>query len=97
MHFEIMGIVSQLEKTEGDWRKAATSSPAPPHGSSSGHTQKPSSARPTQLNANIEQTTAATDAKVAIVFADRITKTFCGKQSNSVHRLVLNDGENSPR
>jgi hypothetical protein len=62
----------------------------------SGHTQKPSNARPTQLNANIEQTIAATDAKVAIVFADRMTRTLCRRQSNSVRRLVLNNGENSP-
>jgi hypothetical protein len=40
--------------------------------------QKPSSARPTQLNANIEQAIAATDAKVAIVFADLMTKPFAG-------------------
>ena len=37
------------------------------------HTQNPSSASPTQLNATIEQTTAATDAKVAIAVAERIT------------------------
>jgi len=41
-----------------------------------GPAQKPSSARPTQLNANIEQTTAATDAKVAIVFAERMIRTL---------------------
>jgi hypothetical protein len=36
--------------------------------------QKPSSASPTQLNAKIEQATAATDAQVAIVLADRMLK-----------------------
>jgi hypothetical protein len=45
----------------------------------------------------MEQTTAATDAKVAIVFADRMTRFLCRQQSNSVQRLVLNNGENSPR
>jgi hypothetical protein len=40
----------------------------------SGHTQKPSSARLTQLNANMEQTIAAADAKRAIAFADRMTR-----------------------
>jgi hypothetical protein len=57
-------------------------------------TQKPSSARPTQLNANIEQMTVA---QVAIVFADSMTKTLWRRQSNSVQRLVLNNGESSPR
>jgi hypothetical protein len=61
------------------------------------HLQKPSSARPTQLNANIEKTIAATDAKVAMVFADSMTRTLCRQQSNSVQRSVLNNGENSPR
>jgi hypothetical protein len=42
-----------------------------------GQTQKPSSARPTQLNANIEQPIAATDAKVAIALTDRMTRTPC--------------------
>jgi hypothetical protein len=32
--------------------------------------QKPSSARPTQLNANIEEAIAATDAKVTMVLTD---------------------------
>jgi hypothetical protein len=40
--------------------------------------QKPSSARPIQLNANIEQAIAATDANVAIVFTDLMTKPFAG-------------------
>jgi hypothetical protein len=57
-------------------------------------TQKPSSASPTQLNANNEQTSAATDAKVAIVLADRMTKIPCRKPSNSGQRSVPNDGEN---
>jgi hypothetical protein len=38
--------------------------------------QKPSSARPTQLNAKIEQATAATEAQVAIVLAERMIKPF---------------------
>jgi hypothetical protein len=41
--------------------------------------QKPSSARPTQLNTKIEQTTAATDAMAAIVFVERMTRTRCEK------------------
>jgi len=32
------------------------------------HSQKPSSARPTQLNASIEEAIAATDTKVTMVF-----------------------------
>jgi hypothetical protein len=61
------------------------------------HPQKPSSARPTQLNANIEKTIATTDAQVAMVFADCMTRTLCTQQSNSVQRTVLNHGENSLR
>jgi len=45
---------------------------------SSGRAQKPSSARPIQLKANRQQPNAATDAKVAIVFADDMTRTLCG-------------------
>src|SRR5258708_4006974 len=44
----------------------------------SGHTQKPSSASPTQLNASIEQAIAATDAKVAMAFTECMTKPFAG-------------------
>ena len=44
---------------------------------SSGHAQKPSSARPTQLNANIEQATTATDANVTTAFAEPMTRTLC--------------------
>jgi hypothetical protein len=44
----------------------------------SGHTQKPSSASPTQLNASIEQAIAATDAKVAMAFTDCMTKPLAG-------------------
>jgi hypothetical protein len=40
-----------------------------------GRTQKPSRASPTQLNANIEQAIAATDAKVAIALIDRMGRT----------------------
>jgi len=43
----------------------------------SGHAQKPSSARPTQLNANIEQATTATDANVTTAFAEPMTRTLC--------------------
>jgi hypothetical protein len=56
--------------------------------------QKPSSARPTQLNAKIEQATAATDAQVAIVLAERMIKTLRAKPSNSVRPSLLNHGEN---
>jgi|tagenome__1003787_1003787.scaffolds.fasta_scaffold20564141_2 hypothetical protein len=56
--------------------------------------QKPSSARPTQLNAKIEQATAATEAQVAIVLAERMIKTLCAKPSNSVRPSLLNHGEN---
>jgi len=38
--------------------------------------QKPSNARLIQLNANIEQTIAATDAKVVIAFTDRMNRTL---------------------
>jgi hypothetical protein len=49
-------------------------------------TQKPSSASPTQLNANNEQTSAATDAKVAIVLADRMTNPLW-----KTHQTLTND------
>ena len=42
-----------------------------------GCAQKPSSARPTQLNANRQQTAAATEARVVIVLADDMTRTLC--------------------
>jgi hypothetical protein len=48
------------------------------HQDYTGQTQKPSSARPTQPNANIEQTIAAADAKVAIAFTDLMTRPFGG-------------------
>jgi len=65
------------------------------HRAASGRrTQKPSSASPTQLNANIEQTSAATDVQVAIVLADRMTKIPCKTPSNSGQRSVPNNGEN---
>jgi hypothetical protein len=54
---------------------------------SSSHAQKPSNARPTQLNANIEQTTATTDAKVAIVFAERMTGPFVGNDQTLSNNL----------
>jgi mannose/fructose-specific phosphotransferase system component IIA len=99
MQFEIIMTVDGEEETElakGRRSLAKTATWHQNH-SNSGHIQKPSNARPTQLNANIEQATAATDAKVAIVFVDRMTGTPCRQQSNSVRRLVLNNGENSPR
>jgi hypothetical protein len=46
----------------------------------SGRAQKPSSARPTQPNANRQQTTAATDAVAAIILADNMTEPFLGPQ-----------------
>ena len=67
------------------------------HRASSGHTQKPSSARVTQLNASIEQTIAAADANVAIAFTDRMTGTLCRRRSNSVRQSVLNHGGIQPR
>jgi hypothetical protein len=74
MHFEIMVIVLP----RGNQRSVLTL--APPHCTriTQVKTQKPSSARPTQPNANIEQTIAAADAKVAIAFADLMTRTLCG-------------------
>jgi hypothetical protein len=41
--------------------------------------QKPSNARPIQLNANIEEAIAATDAKVAIVLINGITEPHVGR------------------
>jgi hypothetical protein len=63
----------------------------------SGPSQKPSSARPTQLKANIEQTIAASDAQVAIAFTDRMTRSPCRQRSNFVRRILLNRGDNSPQ
>jgi hypothetical protein len=63
---------------------------------SSGRAQKPSSARPIQLKANRQQPNAATDARVAIVFADDMTRTLCGPPMHSVEGLVLKNGKNSP-
>jgi hypothetical protein len=64
--------------------------------SSSARAQKPSSARPTQLNANSEQTTAVTDATAAIAFADDMSRILVR------HQILSNDfcskmAENSPR
>jgi hypothetical protein len=39
--------------------------------------QKPRSARPTQLNANIEQAIAANDARVVIALTKRMSKVLC--------------------
>ena len=57
--------------------------------------QKPSSARPTQLNANIEEAIATTDAKVTMVLTDGITEPRCRQRSHSAGRRLLNDGDNS--
>jgi hypothetical protein len=56
------------------------------------HTQKPSRARLTQLNANIEPTIAAADANVAMVFTDRMTKTLDSQRSNTARQSALNHG-----
>jgi hypothetical protein len=56
--------------------------------------QKPSSARPTQLNANTEEAIAATDAKVAMVLTDDITEPRFSRRLNSVERLLSNQGSN---
>jgi hypothetical protein len=61
------------------------------------HAQKPSSANPTQPNANIAQPIAATDANVAMAFADRMTKTPCMNRPHSDQRLLLNHGKNRAR
>jgi hypothetical protein len=60
----------------------------------SGQPQKPSSARPIQLTANIEQAIAATDARVAMVFVGTMTKSPFRQSQNSVQRLLLNQGDN---
>jgi len=39
--------------------------------------QKPRSARPTQLNANIEQAIAANDARVVIALTKRMSRVLC--------------------
>src|ERR1700690_2488018 len=74
-----------------------SSSAAPPgiH-AKSGRAQKPSSARPIQLNANRQKTAAVTDAKVVIVLADSMTKTLCWLPGHPAQRLVLKHGRNSP-
>src|SRR5712675_1336256 len=73
MHFEIIVIILQ----RCNQRSVLTLAP-PLHQDYTGQTQKPSNARPTQPNANIEQTIAAADAKVAIAFTDLMTRTLCG-------------------
>jgi hypothetical protein len=57
------------------------------------HTQKPSSARLTQLTANIEPTIAAADANVAMAFMDRMIKTLDSQRSNIVRQSAPNHGE----
>jgi hypothetical protein len=61
------------------------------------HRQKPSRARPTQLNTNTEEAIAATDAKVAIALTDDITELRFRRRLNSVERLLPNQGGNSSR
>jgi hypothetical protein len=74
MHFEIMVIALQ----RGNQRSGLTLAPPIAPKFTQVKTQKPSSARLTQPNANIEQTIAAADAKVAIAFTDLMTRTLCG-------------------
>jgi hypothetical protein len=57
------------------------------------HTQKPSSARLTQLTANIEPTIAAADASVAMALTDRMTKTLNSQRFNTVRQSAPNHGE----
>jgi hypothetical protein len=68
--------------------------PVPSHRQQFGSTQKPSSARPIQLNAKSEQAIAATDARVAMVFVGTMTKSPFRQSPNSVQRLLLNHGDN---
>jgi hypothetical protein len=56
--------------------------------------QWPSSARPTQLNTNIEDAIATTDAKVTIVLTVSITEPRCSQRLNSVERLLFYQGGN---
>jgi hypothetical protein len=56
------------------------------------HRQKPSSARPTQLNAKIEEAIATTDAKVAIALTDDIPESNSKQRSNSAQWPLLNQG-----
>jgi hypothetical protein len=71
MHLEIMVTVRKLAKA---WRTSGISSPKE---LVQLYLQKPSSARPTQLNTKIEQTTAATEAIAAMAFPERMTRTRC--------------------
>jgi hypothetical protein len=72
MHLQIIGAISAFSTGRSSAQAAHM------HGKENwfNHTQNPSSARPTQLKAKIEQATAATDAQVAIVLAERMTKPF---------------------
>jgi hypothetical protein len=63
------------------------------HPPDAGRAQKPSSARLTQPNANRPQTTAATDARVLIAFADDMTAPSVTDEKHSVRRCQLKDGE----
>jgi len=74
MHFEIIVITLK----HGNQKRRSV----PAQGChNSDHTQKPSNARLTQLNANIEQTIAAADANVAIALTDRMTEPFVGNDA----------------
>jgi hypothetical protein len=92
MHCEIIVFASQ----RGNQRREVAIRHQHAGTAASGSPQKPSSARPTQLNANIEQTIAANDAQVAIAFTDRMTRSPCRQRSNFVQRILLNHGDNSP-
>jgi hypothetical protein len=54
--------------------------------------QKPSSARPTQLTANIDEAMAAIEAKVTMVLTDRMIEPRCRQRTSSVERVLLNQG-----
>jgi hypothetical protein len=54
--------------------------------------QKPSSAKPTQLNANKPQAAAATEANVAIVFVSGMMENLCTLLLHSDWRSQPKDG-----
>jgi hypothetical protein len=79
MHFENHRDLSTDYKISGEVAEKPILGHRHGHRAASGRrTQKPSSARPTQLNAKIEQAIATIEAQVAIVFADRTTWPFLG-------------------
>jgi hypothetical protein len=91
--FEAVHLTSAT--TQYDQRAGATrcSSKHPP----GQDCQKPSSARPTQLNANMLEAIAASDAKVTMVWTDGITDPRCRQHSYFVDQLLCNQGENASR